>query len=678
MDMVSITTGAGSTNNADYINLSGRGGTGGANRVWAGGGADRVVGSTGNDTLHGEDGNDQLVGNEGHDSLDGGTGHDALSGGTGNDTLDGGEGDDTANGGAGDDLLSGGAGADRLNGDDGDDTIDGGADNDAITGGNGNDLLYGGDGDDRLNGGAGMNILHGGEGHDSLAGGADADALHGDAGADTLLGGDGADTLDGGDGADLLMAGNGDDLIIGGAGNDTIDSSAGQDTVLAGAGDDSIKQTAAAAPATGYDLMDGQDGWDTLHLHLTRAQWFDSAIQADIAGIQAHIAGADAQTVTHYANALHTAVTRAEGFDVTVEGVTLTAQDDAVAAQDDSATATLQAGSVTLDLPRNDNVPDLVRSVTLLSGPAHGSLVLNADNTVTLSYTAADFAYLPQGGSDTMSFTYRVTDADGDTGDATARVTMTGGVNDAPSSVSLTGGSVRENLAAGTVVGTLSAVDPDGDAVSFAVTGGKASLFEVVGNQLVTKASLDYETATRHVVGLRATDSHGTTLDTSVTVQVTDEVSRLVSYTQSATQVTAGQDFSLALNGLLPSDGQAATLTVAATGDLDSDGLLINLLLTNHEYVALGFAGQSQVLDVRTADFVKSANGVVLGLTNLLLGAGSEQVTLAKAYAISGSAMQAETADGTLTVTADLSSTVNASIDSRDGVTVTLSYYALV
>ena len=71
-------------------------------------------------------------------------------------------------------------------------------------------------------------------------------------------------------------------------------------------------------------------------------------------------------------------------------------------------------------------------------------------------------------------------------------------------------------------------------------------------------------------------------------------------------------------------------------------------------------------------------NPVAIEILAARYGVGSEQVTLRKAYTISGSALQAETADGSATVTADLSSTVNANIDSRDGVAVTLSYYALV
>lgn len=167
-------------------------------------------------------------------------------------------------------------------------------------------------------------------------------------------------------------------------------------------------------------------------------------------------------------------------------------------------------------------------------------------------------------------------------------------------------------------------------------------------------------------------------LDTTVQVTVTDEVSRLMSLTQSATRTTAGQDFTFNLTALPQSDGQAGTLTVVAKGDLDSNGIILNLLLTNPETVTLGFAGQTQVLDIRNADSVVDANGVVLSLTNIPAGVGGEQVTLTKAYAIGGTALQSETADGTMVVTADLSATLNAKIDSRDGVTVTLSYYALV
>ena len=53
--------------------------------------------------------------------------------------------------------------------------------------------------------------------------------------------------------------------------------------------------------------------------------------------------------------------------------------------------------------------------------------------------------------------------------------------NAAPTGVTLSGGAVEENAVAGTVVGTLGALDPDsGDTHSFALTGGATNLFEIV------------------------------------------------------------------------------------------------------------------------------------------------------------------------------------------------------
>lgn len=67
-------------------------------------------------------------------------------------------------------------------------TADGGAGNDVLRGGSGNDTLSGGDGHDQLYGGSGFDSLHGGSGQDFLDGGQDghSDALRGNEGSDTF------------------------------------------------------------------------------------------------------------------------------------------------------------------------------------------------------------------------------------------------------------------------------------------------------------------------------------------------------------------------------------------------------------------------------------------------------------------------------------------------------------
>ncbi len=75
-------------------------------------------------------------------------------------------------------------------------------------------------GDVTIDGGAGDDVLWGNAGNDSILGGTGNDNLFGGSGRDTLSGGDGNDTIDGGRGNDLLIGGAGDDIIFGGAGNE--------------------------------------------------------------------------------------------------------------------------------------------------------------------------------------------------------------------------------------------------------------------------------------------------------------------------------------------------------------------------------------------------------------------------------------------------------------------------
>ena len=94
---------------------------------------------------------------------------------------------------------------------------------------------------------------------------------------------------------------------------------------------------------------------------------------------------------------------------------------------------------------------------------------------------------------------------------------------------SLSSSVVKENSAAGTVVGTLLAVDPNpGDTATFTLVNDASGRFAISGNKLVVAsgASLDYETATSHTIVVRATDSGGLTLDKTlvITVQNVNEV----------------------------------------------------------------------------------------------------------------------------------------------------------
>ncbi|MBV7257405.1 cadherin domain-containing protein [Pacificimonas sp. WHA3] len=109
---------------------------------------ERLEGYGGNDILYGRAGDDILRGREGDDTLYGGDGADKLYGNEGNDTLYGEADGDELYGGDGNDTLNGGAGGDKLYGEAGDDILNAGDAGDNLYGGAGNDILTGGNGDD--------------------------------------------------------------------------------------------------------------------------------------------------------------------------------------------------------------------------------------------------------------------------------------------------------------------------------------------------------------------------------------------------------------------------------------------------------------------------------------------------------------------------------------------------
>lgn len=98
-------------------------------------------------------------------------------------------------------------------------------------------------------------------------------------------------------------------------------------------------------------------------------------------------------------------------------------------------------------------------------------------------------------------------------------------VNEAPSGVALAGNAVAENSAAGTVVGTLSAQDPDGNPITYSISGGTgASLFEISGNQVVVKAGavLNFEATNSYTLDISASDGSLSGPTGNFTISVTN------------------------------------------------------------------------------------------------------------------------------------------------------------
>ena len=99
-----------------------------------------------------------------------------------------------------------------------------------------------------------------------------------------------------------------------------------------------------------------------------------------------------------------------------------------------------------------------------------------------------------------------------------------------PSDISLSHLSVAENKSAGTIIGTLSASDPDGDSVRFALPVASKGQYDNVGfkidsnNNLLSSGLIhfDYESKESLNILVRATDSTGLVMEKAFQISVTD------------------------------------------------------------------------------------------------------------------------------------------------------------
>jgi hypothetical protein len=129
-------------------------------------------------------------------------------------------------------------------------------------------------------------------------------------------------------------------------------------------------------------------------------------------------------------------------------------------------------------------------------------------------------------------------------------------LNNAPTNISLSPSAVSENAAVGTVVGSLSSTDPDGDAVfTYTLVSGAGStdnaLFSISGGQLRTAAVFDYEQASSRSVRIRTTDAGGLSFEKAIVVSITD----IVDETAPVSTLAA-----------LPSTWNSRTVTISASG----------------------------------------------------------------------------------------------------------------
>lgn len=125
-----------------------------------------------------------------------------------------------------------------------------------------------------------------------------------------------------------------------------------------------------------------------------------------------------------------------------------------------------------------------------------------ATTSYTLNLQVVDSGSL----TDTMTLTINITD-----------------VNEAPTDISLTNQTINENSAIGTVVGTLSTVDPDpANTHTYTLLSNPYNKFSIVGNQLRVNGNLDFESTSSITVQIRTNDGNGGTYSENFTITIND------------------------------------------------------------------------------------------------------------------------------------------------------------
>ena len=167
--------------------------------------------------------------------------------------------------------------------------------------------------------------------------------------------------------------------------------------------------------------------------------------------------------------------------------------------------------SVKINVLRNDNIIDKTNlSVEIKSEPQMGTVAVK-DNKII--YTPN----LNVNGVD--KFEYKV-DIGTATGSGQVRVNISP-VNDAPSGISLSENKVKENLPAGTIIGSLVVEDPDAnDKYKFGIARDSRDDFSVEGSNLVSKRSFDFESEQNFSVSIQVTDSGNETFVGTVNIFV--------------------------------------------------------------------------------------------------------------------------------------------------------------
>ncbi|MBX4941890.1 metal-binding protein [Rhizobium binae] len=485
--------------------------------VKTGGGNDYLEGTAGNDIFDGSGGNDTMNGNAGDDKLTGGDGNDQISGGVGNDIITGGAGDDKITDG---DNFSTVPETFDINAGDGNDAINLQSHSSALSG-----TIDGGAGTDTLRvieptldpgmefiGLAGLTIKNveilETAGAEVLASAAQFESFdkivkyekpgyENDVLALTLTDSAHADLSDelANRHVDIfgtafgidVKTGGGDDYFFGTNGNDRFEGGAGNDALFGGAGTDTAVFSGNFVNYT-FAMNNGD------HIVSSAKEGTDTLRDIEIARFADGVYDFTKSTFTPDANSAPTNIqlSKTALFESTPLWTTvglLSARD----ADGDALTYTLIDGAGDHFRLKGNRIVTS-KALDYETAKSHTIKVAVSDGKVTVE----------------KDITINVLDVN----EAPA--------NQAPIKLAFSRSSISENVAIGTSVGLLSAVDPEGGAVKWRLTDDADGIFKLVGNKIQTKAAIDYESTHSLTFTAEAYDVAGNATSHDFTLAVKD------------------------------------------------------------------------------------------------------------------------------------------------------------
>ena len=142
--------------------------------------------------------------------------------------------------------------------------------------------------------------------------------------------------------------------------------------------------------------------------------------------------------------------------------------------------------------------------------------------------------------------------------------------NAAPTNIAISNSDIDENMAAGTVVGTVSATDRVGDVLTYSLTDNAGGRFTINATTGVVTATgpFDYETAVEHIITVRVTDQGGLFDERSMTISVGDVNEAPIATADNIIineDASSGNLYSLLLGNDFELDA-GDTLTITTTG----------------------------------------------------------------------------------------------------------------